>query len=80
MRDTIRSTLGEHALAESKRIPVSFRVSPRFKRCLELAAEHEQRSQTNLIEKLLFDFCKSIGIDPSEVAEGEAVVEPTKKA
>lgn len=48
---------------QGKRIPVSFRVSPEFKRALALAAEREQRSQTNLVEKLLFDFCKKAGID-----------------
>jgi hypothetical protein len=46
-----------------KRIPVSFRVTPRFKHALELAAQREQRSQTNLVEKLVFDFCKKLGID-----------------
>lgn len=40
-----------------KRISVSFRVSPRFKALLELAADRENRSQTNLLETLLFDFC-----------------------
>lgn len=48
---------------DCKRIPVSFRVTPQFKRALELAAEREQRSQTNLVEKLLFDFCKKSGIE-----------------
>jgi hypothetical protein len=47
-----------------RRIPVSFRVSPLFKRCLELAAKHEQRSQTNFIEKLVFDYCMREGLDP----------------
>ncbi len=50
-------------MVESKRIPISFRVTPKFKRALELAAAYEQRSQTNLVEKLVFDFCKEIGID-----------------
>lgn len=52
---------------ESKRIPVSFRVTPQFKRALELAAQREQRSQTNLVEKLLFDFCRKSGIDVDAV-------------
>ena len=51
---------------DEKRIPVSFRVSARFKNCLKMAAEHEQRSQTNLIEKLVFDYCLKEGLD-SEV-------------
>lgn len=49
---------------DERRIPVSFRVSWRFKQCLKLAAEHEQRSQTNLIEKLLFDYCLKEGLEP----------------
>jgi len=53
---------------ECKRIPVSFRVTPQFKRALELAAEREQRSQTNLVEKLVFDFCRKSGIDVDVVS------------
>jgi len=49
---------------DERRIPVSFRVSSRFKRCLELAAKHEQRSQTNFIEKLVLDYCEREGLDP----------------
>ncbi|WP_074173559.1 hypothetical protein [Caballeronia calidae] len=50
----------------NKRISVSYRVSPRFKALLERAADRENRSQTNLLETLLFDFCraKKIEIDP----------------
>lgn len=53
------------ATKTASRISISFRVTPRFKRCLELAAEREQRSQTNLVEKLVFDYCKTHGIEPS---------------
>ena len=53
---------------DERRIPVSFRVSARFKRCLELAAMHKQRSQTNFIEKLVFDYCCKTGPDPDAVA------------
>jgi hypothetical protein len=38
-------------------------VTPQFKRALEIAAERERRSQTNLVEKLLFDCCKKSGIE-----------------
>jgi uncharacterized protein (DUF1778 family) len=44
-----------------KTVSVSFRVTPEFKRLLELAARNDQRSQTNLLEKLLFDHCRQIG-------------------
>jgi len=45
-----------------KRVSVSFRVTPEFKRCLELAAESEQRSQTNMLEWIVLDFCRRKGI------------------
>lgn len=54
---------------QTKSVSVSFRVSPKFKRCLELAAAYEQRSQTNVLEKLLFDFCRKHGLE-SEVTSG----------
>jgi hypothetical protein len=60
---------------DCKRIPVSFRVTPQFKRALEIAAERERRSQTNLVEKLLFDFCKKSGIEVEVALENS----PAKK-
>jgi len=45
-----------------KTIAVSFRVSPDFKQLLETAAARERRSQTNMLETLLFDFCEQHGI------------------
>ena len=47
----------------SKTVSVSFRVSPQFKRCLEQAADLERRSQTNMLEKLLFDYCRIHGVE-----------------
>lgn len=47
-----------------RRSPVSFRLTARHKRWLELAAQHEQRSQTNFVEKLITDYCESHGINP----------------
>lgn len=46
-----------------KTISLSFRVSPRFKRLLEAAATREQRSQTNMLETLLFAYCDKHGIE-----------------
>lgn len=46
-----------------KRISVSYRVSPRFKALLELAANRDNRSQTNLLETLLFDYCRAQKIE-----------------
>jgi len=46
---------------------MSFRASARFKLALTLAATHENRSQSNLLETLVFDFCRQKGIEvPAE--------------
>lgn len=34
-------------------------MSPLFKRCLEEAAACEQRSQINMLEKLVLDYCRA---------------------
>jgi hypothetical protein len=49
-------------MKEPKSVAVSFRVSPRFKRCLAEAASHERHSQTNLLEHLLFSYCDANGL------------------
>lgn len=49
-------------MPEGKNVSVSFRVSLRFKRLLEAAAARERRSQTNLLEALLFAYCEERGI------------------
>lgn len=45
-----------------KTVAVSFRVSPSFKQLLEAASARERRSQTNMLETLLFDYCERNGI------------------
>lgn len=47
---------------ESKNVSISFRISPRFKLLLEAAAARERRSQTNMLEMLLFAYCEKHGI------------------
>lgn len=42
-----------------KSVSISFRVSPLVKQCLEEAAALEQRSQTNMLEKLVLDYCRT---------------------
>jgi len=51
------------AMKERKDMPMSFRASARFKAALELAARHENRSQANLLETLVFEFCRLRGIE-----------------
>ena len=50
-------------MSEGKNVSISFRVSPRFKLLLEAAAARERRSQTNMLETLLFAYCEEHGIE-----------------
>ena len=52
-------------MSAEKTVSVSFRVTPEFKTLLELAAAQAHRSRTNLLEKLLFDHCRDIGLLPA---------------
>lgn len=49
-------------MSAEKTVAISFRVSPHFKHLLEAAAARERRSQTNMLETLLFDYCKQRGL------------------
>lgn len=49
-------------MATLKTETMSLRVSPEFKTALRKAAERERRSQTNLLEHLLFAYCEANGI------------------
>lgn len=49
-------------MKDRKTVSVSYRVSPRFKRALQLAAESVNRTQTNFLETLVFDYCGRHGI------------------
>ena len=68
--------ISHHLMSAEKTISVSFRVSPRFKLLLEAAAAREHRSQTNMLEMLLFAYCEQHGI--SEAARLEKP-QPVKK-
>ena len=53
-------------MAEEKSVAVSFRVTPRFKRLLQAAAGRVNRSQTNMLETVLFEYCRANGIEDAE--------------
>jgi hypothetical protein len=55
-----------------KIVGMSFRVTPRIKRLLAVAAHHEHRSLTNMLEVLVEDFCARNGI-------GETVEDSSEK-
>jgi len=67
-------------MPEGKNVSVSFRVSARFKALLEAAAARDRRSQTNMLEMLLFQYCDAHGIEVPELQTlNEMPVEgPTK--
>lgn len=56
-------------MAAEKTVSMSFRVSPRFKALLEVAAARENRSLTNMLETLLYAHCEQHGLqEPSPSA------------
>ena len=58
-------------MAAEKTVSVSFRVSPEFKALLEAAAQQERRSQTNMLETLLLEYCKRNGIQAGAALRSE---------
>lgn len=50
-------------MADEKSVAVSFRVTPKFKRLLDAAASSANRSKTNMLETLLFEYCRANGIE-----------------
>lgn len=50
-------------MKETKTEALSLRVTKRFKAALRIASERERRSQANLLEVLLFDYCATHGIE-----------------
>jgi hypothetical protein len=65
-------------MSAEKTVAVSFRVSPRFKHLLEAAAAREHRSQTNMLETLLFDYCEQLAIEAPSPAAAVDATAPTK--
>jgi len=74
-------TVKRAAMSEGKNVSVSFRVSPHFKCLLEAAAARERRSQTNMLEMLLFKHCDEHGIKaaPQTKTEKQIPVGGTSK-
>lgn len=60
-------------MAARKTVSMSFRVSPRFKALLEVAAARENRSLTNMLETLLFAHCDQCGLteQPTNVSKAK---------
>lgn len=50
---------------------MTMRVSPKIKAAAELAAEKDHRSVANLVEVLILDRCKTLGIDVGAISKKE---------
>lgn len=53
-------------MSAEKTVSIGLRVTPALKQLLERAAALEQRTKTNLLEKLLMDHCRSRGLLATE--------------
>lgn len=69
----LRNAIHGHMQAE-KTVGMSFRVTPKTKRLLAAAAEHERRSLTNMLEVLVEDFCIRNGINERTANSSERVI------
>jgi hypothetical protein len=56
------------------------RISPQIKAAVEVAAERDHRSVTNLIEVLILNHCKAMNIDLQRVRTEETANEDTRSA
>ncbi|MBI2749885.1 MAG: hypothetical protein HYX43_11250 [Burkholderiales bacterium] len=52
-----------------KTATMTFRVDPKIKAAAEAAAEREHRSITSLIEVLILNHCRSLGLKPGIVSK-----------
>jgi uncharacterized protein (DUF1778 family) len=59
-------------MSAEKTVSMSFRVSPKFKALLEVAAARENRSLTNMMETLLYAHCEQHGLQPPPVKARQA--------
>ena len=60
-------------MTAEKTVSMGFRVSPKFKALLEVAAARENRSLTNMLETLVFAHCEQHGLSgpPAKVRKGQ---------
>ena len=49
-------------MATTKTSTLTFRIDPRLKEALRIAADQERRSIANMVEVLIRDYCKERGI------------------
>lgn len=49
-------------MKHDKTVPMNFRIGRKIKGLLELAADRDHRSMTNMLEVLILEYCKKHGI------------------
>jgi hypothetical protein len=52
-----------------KTVTMTLRVDPRIKAAVEAAAQRDHRSMTSLIEVLILNHCRSVGLNPMRSSE-----------
>ena len=62
-------------MASIKSATLTVRIDPAIKQGLRAVAEREHRSQANMIEVMIRDYCKRAGID---IPEQKALFDKTK--
>lgn len=67
------------AMDAEKSVGLTFRVTPKTKRLLVAAAEHERRSLTNMFEVLVADFCERTGIADDKTSTPKRAASSGKK-
>lgn len=52
-----------------KTATLTVRIDPRIKAAAEAAAEHDHRSLTSLLEVLIVNHCRALGLSPEHFAK-----------
>jgi hypothetical protein len=62
-------------MSERKTEVVNLRMSPRVKELLRIAAAHERRTLSNMLEVLIEDYCHAKGLGLADSSAGGAATE-----
>jgi hypothetical protein len=65
-------------MSERKTEVVNLRMSPRVKELLRLAAAHERRTLSNMLEVLIEDFCEAKSLRPGSGAKSNKATAPAE--
>lgn len=60
-------------MAGTKTATLTFRIEPGLKEALRAAAEKEHRSIANMVEVMIREYCREVGVDITERAAPPAI-------